>query len=51
VAGSTTVTGTRGTVSLSDDPVGRYVVVWLTGLPATSGGFRGQVAEVVVKGD
>jgi hypothetical protein len=50
-AGSTTVTGTRGTVPLSDDPVGRYVVVWLTELPATSGGFRGQVAEAVVKGD
>jgi hypothetical protein len=26
----------------------RYVLVWLTRLPATSGGFRGGVAEVTV---
>ena len=51
VAGQTTVTGTHGQVSLDPVPTGRYVVVWLTQLPATGGGFRGQVAEVVVKGD
>jgi len=51
VAGTTTVTGTRGTLSLSDNPTGRYVVVWLTSLPTVSGGFRGEVADVVVKGD
>ena len=51
VAGSTTVTGTKGTVSISADRVGRYVVVWLTQLPAAAGKFRGQVAEVVVKGE
>ena len=48
---TTTVTGTHGEVSLDPAPSGRYVVVWLTQLPATAGGFRGQVAEVVVKGD
>ncbi len=51
VAGTTTVSGTRGTVSLSGSPTGRYVVVWLTSLPTVSGGFRGEVADVVVKGD
>ena len=51
VAGTTTVTGTRGTLSLSENPTGRYVVVWLTSLPTVSGGFRGEVADVVVKGD
>ena len=51
VAGQTTVTGTHGQVTLDPVPTGRYVVVWLTQLPATGGGFRGQVAEVVVKGD
>jgi len=34
-----------------DEPVsGRYVVVWLTELPAIEGGYRGEVAEVVVRG-
>ena len=49
-AGQTTVTGTQGTVNLDPGATGRYVVVWLTRLPAVSGGFRGQVADVVVKG-
>jgi len=51
VAGQTTVTGARGAVRLDPAVDGRYVVVWLTELPAVPGGFRGQVAEVVVKGD
>lgn len=34
-----------------DEPVqGRYVTVWLTALPQAAGGYRGQVAEVVVLG-
>lgn len=34
-----------------DEPVsGRYVVVWLTALPVIEGGYRGEVAEVVVRG-
>ena len=36
---------------LSGKRDGRYVVVWLTSLPAVSGGFRGEVADVVVKGE
>jgi hypothetical protein len=50
-AGETTVTGTRGSVSLDPAEAGRYVVIWLTRLPAVAGGFRGGVAEAVVKGD
>jgi hypothetical protein len=50
VAGTTTVTGTHGVVSLARHPRGRYVVVWLTRLPAVSGGFRGGIAEAVVTG-
>jgi hypothetical protein len=51
VAGRTTVTGNHGRIRLDPAVTGRYVVVWLTRLPAVPGGFRGQVAEVVVKGD
>ena len=29
---------------------GRYVLLWLTKLPAVNGGFRGQLAEVTVRG-
>ena len=33
----------------SAEPVrGRYVLVWLTSVPAADGGYRGQVAEVSV---
>ena len=33
----------------SDKPVrGRYVLVWLTSLPAADGGYRGEVSEVTV---
>jgi hypothetical protein len=54
VAGLQTVNTQRG---VSDDiafqteqPVNsRYVVVWLTALPPVEGGFRGGVAEVVVR--
>jgi hypothetical protein len=30
---------------------GRYVVIWMTSLPAVPGGFRGEIAEAVVTGD
>lgn len=34
-----------------DQPVtGRYVTVWLTSLPRIDSGFRGEIAEVVVRG-
>jgi hypothetical protein len=49
--GSTTIDGTSGTVRLTSTVRGRYVVVWLTSLPAVAGGFRGAVAEAVVDGD
>jgi hypothetical protein len=51
LAGQTTVTGTRGVVTVDPAVTGRYVVVWLTSLPAAGGGYRGQIAEVVVKGE
>jgi len=50
-AGESTITGTRGTVSVDPATGGRYVVVWLTRLPVVPGGFRGGVAEAVVKGE
>jgi hypothetical protein len=51
VAGRAQLTGTHDTISLDQPVTGRYVVVWLTKLPAVSGGFRGGIAEAVVKGD
>ncbi len=50
-AGTTDISGTKGTVSFDQPVAGRYVVVWLTQLPAVPGGFRGGVGGVVVKGD
>jgi hypothetical protein len=50
-SGTTDITGTKATVSLDEPVAGRYVVVWLTEIPAVPGGFRGGVAGVVVKGD
>jgi hypothetical protein len=51
VAGQTTIAGTHGVVRLAPSVPGRYVVVWLTSLPAVPGGYRGEIAEAVVKGD
>jgi hypothetical protein len=47
-----TSTGTSGRTVLSlDKPTqGRYVLIWLTKLPAVDGGYRGQVSEVTVRG-
>jgi hypothetical protein len=51
-AGTTEISGTKGTVSFDDPVDGRYVVVWLTKLPEVpGGGFRGAIAAGVVKGD
>jgi hypothetical protein len=46
-----TVSGASGEVELAGDEAvtARYVVVWLTALPEVSGGFKGTVAEVVVR--
>jgi len=37
-------------IQLPEPVTGRYVVVWLTSIPAIPGGFRGAVAEVTVRG-
>ncbi|MCW2768097.1 MAG: serine/threonine protein kinase [Nocardioides sp.] len=42
--------GPQENVTLDQPATGRYLVVWLTSLPAVSGGFRGEVAEVGVRG-
>jgi hypothetical protein len=41
--------GAKADVVLDEPVTTRYLVVWLTSLPATDGGFRGQVAEIVVR--
>ena len=38
----------RVRTSLDEPASGRYLVVWLTELPAVDGGFRGEIAEIVV---
>lgn len=45
-----TATGTRSRADLDTPVTGRFVTVWLTSIPAGDGGFRGQVAEVTVRG-
>ena len=40
----------RVSIELPRATRGRYLVVWLTSLPATGDGFRGTIAEVVVHG-
>jgi hypothetical protein len=45
-----TADGPRARLPLEEPTAGRYVTVWLTSLPAVDGGFRGEVAEVVVRG-
>lgn len=43
--------GATQQITLDEPATGRYLVVWLTSLPALAeGGFRGEVAEVVVRG-
>jgi hypothetical protein len=43
-----TVDGPESTTTLDEPAAGRYLVVWLTELPEVDGGFRGEIAEVVV---
>lgn len=45
-----TATGTKARAALDSPASGRFVTVWLTSIPAADGGFRGQVAEVTVRG-
>jgi serine/threonine kinase PknH len=42
--------GAQERVTLDDPGTGRFLVVWFTSLPEAEGGFRGEVAEVVVRG-
>ena len=46
-----TLSGVAGQVRITgDEPVrARYLVLWLTALPEVSGGFQGNIAEVVVR--
>ena len=41
---------TRQRVTLDQPVRGRFLTVWLTSLPQAEGGFRGEVAEVAVRG-
>jgi serine/threonine kinase PknH len=45
-----TLDGERLRTRLDEPATGRYLVVWLTSLPAVSDGFRAEIAEVVVSG-
>ncbi|GAA4372650.1 protein kinase family protein [Nocardioides caricicola] len=49
-AAADTADGTRTRVELDEPVTGRFVTVWLTSLPAVPDGFRGEVAEVAVRG-
>lgn len=42
-------TGTTVTLAPEEPATARWVVIWLTALPPVDGGFRGQVAQVVVR--
>ncbi len=42
--------GEQERVTLAEPGTGRFLVLWFTSLPEAEGGFRGEVAEVVVRG-
>ena len=39
----------KATIALDPAPKTRYLVVWLTRLPAVDGGFRGEITDVTVR--
>ncbi len=39
----------RATVKLDPTPTTRYLLVWLTRLPAADGGFRGEITDITVR--
>jgi putative peptidoglycan lipid II flippase len=41
--------GAKADVTLDKPVTTRYLAVWLTSLPSASGGYVGQVAEIVVR--
>ena len=49
-AATVEASGTRERVTLDKPVRGRYLTVWLTSLPQADGGYRGEVAEVAVRG-
>ncbi|MFT4011074.1 MAG: discoidin domain-containing protein, partial [Nocardioidaceae bacterium] len=49
VAGQASGVGPQAKLDLAAGTKARYVVVWLTGLPKVSGGYRGGVAELHVR--
>ncbi|HYF73596.1 MAG TPA: discoidin domain-containing protein, partial [Nocardioides sp.] len=40
----------RSRVTIDGEASGRYLTVWLTSLPPIAAGFRGEIAEVTVRG-
>ncbi|MFN8196573.1 MAG: hypothetical protein U0R80_20070 [Nocardioidaceae bacterium] len=46
---ATEAAGERLVVTPESETSARFVTIWLTSLPAVPGGFRGEVAEVVVR--
>ncbi len=48
---SETATSEELTFDLESPTSGRYLVVWLTSLPQTGAGFRGEIADVKVLGE
>ena len=49
-AATVSASGTHQRVTLDHPARGRYLTVWLTSLPQVDGGYRGEVAEVSVRG-
>jgi hypothetical protein len=49
-AAATVDAKTRQRVSLDQPATGRFLTVWLTSLPLSDGGYRGEIAEVTVRG-
>jgi hypothetical protein len=47
---TTTTEQGRTRTRLDEPATGQYLVVWFTSLPTVDGGFRGEIAEVVVSG-
>ena len=49
-AATVAASGTHQRVTIDHPARGRYLTVWLTSLPQGDGGYRGEVAEVSVRG-
>lgn len=49
-AATADISSTHQRITLDQPVRGRYLTVWLTSLPQVTGGYRGEVAEVAVRG-